>query len=244
MRIEPTPPPSGNFPSGGSPSLSAAAEATLFSQLATLAPTATSQAAAATPTGQQMTPQQINTYWLFRALSDFSMLALTQNGHYPSTAYQPYLKDLQYMLAQNPPLSLDPSIMKDLTTYTTGTNYTNIPSQMGNIENDFMTIMTGGGTNPGNYDFSSFNQDQMFYFYTFQMAFALTNGAELNDFWSHGGQTSAMGASMGQFITTYFYERNLDPSSGTENYAGLKSDLDAFMAQFNPMITAYGAGFQ
>jgi hypothetical protein len=66
----------------------------------------------------------------------------------------------------------------------------------------------------------------------------------LNDFWSHGGQTSAMGASMGQFITTYFYERNLDPSSGTENYAGLKSDLDAFMAQFNPMITAYGAGFQ
>jgi hypothetical protein len=230
MRIEPPLTP-GNFSYGG-PSLSVAAEATLFSQLAALAPTSD---AAATPPGQKMTPQQINTYWLFRALSDFSMLALTQSGQYSSTAYQPYLRDLQYILNQNPPVSLDPSIMADLKNYTTGMNYTNIPSKISNIVNDFKTVMSSGSPN---YNFISFTQDQMLYFYTFQTSYALATGSEVRSFWSSGDTTSPLGTSMGEFISTYFYERNLNPD-GTENYTGLETDLNAFMAQFQPMITAY-----
>lgn len=235
MRVEPPSLPTG-FGFGG-PSLSVAAEAKLFAQLATLAPTASPQAAAAT--GQQMTPQQINTYWLFRALSDFTMLGLTQNGHYPPNAYQPYLNDLKYLLSQNP--SLDPTILQYLKNYTTGNNYTQIPAQLTEILNTFANILSTPSTN---YDFSNFTQDQMFYFYNFNMAFALAEGSEIPDFWNHlaTGKTSAMGTSMGEFITTYFYERNL--KNGAEDYAGLKNDLAAFMAQFNPMISTYGAGFQ
>ena len=235
MRIEPPSPPSG-FSFGG-PSLSAAAEAKLFSQLAALAPTASPEAAAAAATGQKMTQQQINTYWLFRVLSDLTMLALTQNGHYPPNAYQPYLNDLNYIQSQN--TSLDPTILQYLKTFTTGNNYTQVPAKLGEILDTFINILASPSSV---YDFSNFNQDQMFYFYSFQMAYALTAGSEIPDFWSHTGKTSAMATSMGQYITTYFYERNL--KNGAEDYAGLKNDLNAFMAQLSPMISTYGDGFQ
>lgn len=239
MRVEPPLLP-GHFPSPG-PSSNAAAQAALFAQLAALAPTAAEGAA---PPGDPK-QLQINTYWLFRALSDFTMLALTQSGHYSSTAYQPYLNDLQYLLNQSPPLSLDPSIMTDLKNYTGGSNYTKVPANLTTILNDFTTILQGKGSNPGNYNFKSFNQDQMMYFCTFQMAFALLEGSDLNSFWKdpNTGTTSALATTMGELITTYFYERNLN-SDGTENAAGLKADLTAFMAQFQPMIDAYGSGFQ
>jgi hypothetical protein len=219
------------YSQGSSPQLPAYAQASLCSQLAGVEFSPLRENA--------MTAAQQNTFWLLRMCSDISLLYVYQAHGLSSSMTQGVQNDFQFILqqVQSSGTNFDPQLMTDLQTFINNPN--SFSSNFGPYMTNYTQIIQGNppsGYNTTNTPYSftqDLSPDDSYYAYLVQIGIGVYNadhGIAQNNFWPlTSDRTSLLGSEFGQFICTYFVQRD---GWGT---AALKNDLQNFDALISPI---------